>query len=89
MSDSTSAPQAILDVVERENRIQARELRDRNREAKFLSDADAAFIRGIIERPDADPFASFWRLQQISRRERVDERSTDLTATVSRASHFS
>jgi hypothetical protein len=86
MLSSDYHPQAILEIVQRENVTLARELLDHR---ELLSDDDLAFIKDLIERPALhEAFGAYWKLQQIIRRERADQRET-LTAAVSRASHYS
>jgi hypothetical protein len=79
-----STPQAsILDTVRAENATEARELPDRDREAKFLTDSEATYLRQLIERP------YYWMVQAIMRRERVDEQSAEALPIPNRASHAS
>jgi hypothetical protein len=80
---------SILEIVQRENLVQARELLDHR---ELLSDDEAAFVKDLIARPALHPdaFGTYWKLQAILRRERVEERSAEpLTAVVSKASHYS
>jgi hypothetical protein len=87
MLNSDYHSDSILEIVQRENVTLARELLDHR---ERLSDSELAFIRDVIERPAPDPFGVYWTLQEIVRRDRVDERSAEtLTAMVSRAAHYS